>query len=148
MDRPTRRLPFLLAALMAATAFVAVACADNESEEAPARAMQVSMQDIAYSTTTLTAAKGDQIRIELDNKGQVTHDFTIDRIPVDGLHSEGGATGEEHDHAAAANALHLALDKGKAGWLEFEPTEAGTYEFYCTVPGHKDAGMRGALTVQ
>jgi uncharacterized cupredoxin-like copper-binding protein len=23
----------------------------------------------------------------------------------------------------------------------------GTYEYYCAVPGHKDAGMRGTLTV-
>jgi uncharacterized cupredoxin-like copper-binding protein len=25
---------------------------------------------------------------------------------------------------------------------------AGTYEFYCNVPGHKQAGMFGTLTVQ
>ena len=25
---------------------------------------------------------------------------------------------------------------------------AGTYKFYCTVPGHRQAGMEGTLTVQ
>jgi uncharacterized cupredoxin-like copper-binding protein len=24
----------------------------------------------------------------------------------------------------------------------------GTYEFYCPVPGHEQAGMKGTLTVQ
>lgn len=146
MDRITRRLLPLVLAALAATALLA-ACADNDAEES-ARVIEVSMQDIAYSNTALTASKGEHIRIALDNKGQVTHDFTIDRIPVSGLHSEGGASGAEHDHAASTNALHLALDKGKQGWLEFEPTEAGTYQFYCTVAGHRDAGMRGTLTVQ
>jgi uncharacterized cupredoxin-like copper-binding protein len=26
--------------------------------------------------------------------------------------------------------------------------EAGTYEFYCAVPGHREGGMEGTLTVK
>jgi uncharacterized cupredoxin-like copper-binding protein len=26
--------------------------------------------------------------------------------------------------------------------------EAGEYEFYCAVPGHKEGGMEGTLTVE
>ncbi|TMW73916.1 plastocyanin/azurin family copper-binding protein [Alteribacter natronophilus] len=29
----------------------------------------------------------------------------------------------------------------------FTPLKTGTYEFFCTIPGHKEAGMRGTLIV-
>jgi uncharacterized cupredoxin-like copper-binding protein len=31
--------------------------------------------------------------------------------------------------------------------VQFTPTAAGTYQFYCAEPGHKEAGMVGTLTV-
>jgi plastocyanin len=36
---------------------------------------------------------------------------------------------------------------GSTGTAEFTLTEAGTYEIYCTLPGHADRGQRGTLTV-
>ncbi|WP_223282797.1 plastocyanin/azurin family copper-binding protein [Neobacillus kokaensis] len=27
------------------------------------------------------------------------------------------------------------------------PLESGIYEFYCTIPGHKEAGMKGIMKV-
>lgn len=146
MRRLTRRLTLPLAAF-AALALLA-GCASDDNDEAPARAMPVSMQDIAYSNTALTASRGEHIRIELDNRGGVSHDFTIDRMPMQGLHMMGGAGGDDHQHMTSERAMHLALDRGKSGSLEFTPTEAGTYEFYCTVAGHREAGMHGTLTVQ
>ncbi len=36
---------------------------------------------------------------------------------------------------------------GQSGTLQFTVMEAGTYEVYCSLPGHADRGQRGTLTV-
>ncbi|MBI5715993.1 MAG: cupredoxin domain-containing protein, partial [Chloroflexi bacterium] len=57
-----------------------------------------------------------------------------------------------HDMGSGGTAkepqLHIAVAMGKSGTLEFTPTKAGTYEFFCTVAGHKEAGMKGTLVVK
>lgn len=40
------------------------------------------------------------------------------------------------------------LEVGQSGTVQAEFREAGTYEFYCTLPGHADRGQRGTLTVR
>ena len=37
---------------------------------------------------------------------------------------------------------------GESTTLEFTVSETGTYELYCSLPGHKDRGARGTLIVQ
>lgn len=32
--------------------------------------------------------------------------------------------------------------------LELTPSTAGTYEYYCTLPGHTEVGMKGVLVVR
>lgn len=34
------------------------------------------------------------------------------------------------------------------GKMRFTPMEAGEYEFYCSVEGHREAGMKGKLIVE
>ncbi|MDA0302102.1 MAG: plastocyanin/azurin family copper-binding protein [Chloroflexi bacterium] len=43
--------------------------------------------------------------------------------------------------------MHVAAEAGRVAEIEFTPTQAGTYVFYCTVPGHREAGMEGKLIV-
>ncbi len=39
------------------------------------------------------------------------------------------------------------LNPGESGSIVVN-LPAGTYQFWCTVPGHRDAGMSGTLTVE
>jgi len=39
-------------------------------------------------------------------------------------------------------------EAGQSTTLEFSVSEPGTYELYCSLPGHKDRGARGTLVVQ
>jgi plastocyanin len=39
------------------------------------------------------------------------------------------------------------VNVGQSGSIEFTVMEAGTYEVYCSLPGHADRGQKGMLTV-
>jgi uncharacterized cupredoxin-like copper-binding protein len=43
--------------------------------------------------------------------------------------------------------VHMAADVGQTETLEFTPNKPGTYTFFCTVAGHKEAGMTGKLAI-
>jgi len=57
------------------------------------------------------------------------------------------ASGGEGSHAPGDAAMHAHTAAGETVTVTFTPTEPGTYEFYCTVPGHREAGMIGTLVV-
>jgi len=126
-----------------------VACAGDE--EAPAiQDVSLTATDIAYDATRLVLPVNQPVRLALENEGVLEHDFTIREIAVADVHAP--AESEADDHAMSEDvhdlALHVAAPaNGGQAVLEFTPTEAGEYEYYCTVSGHKEAGMVGTLVV-
>jgi plastocyanin len=83
----------------------------------------IESRNAAYSTTSLTAPKG-QVTVVLTNHDLFWHTFTIDELDVD-LEAPLGGTREVTFTAAA-----------------------GSYRFYCRVPAHAAAGMRGTLPIR
>jgi plastocyanin len=81
---------------------------------------------LAYEQKSLTAKPGRNT-IEFSNPASVPHDVKIEQ---DG--NDIGGTDEVTDGDATATV----------------PLEAGEYTFYCSVPGHRQAGMEGTLTVE
>lgn len=96
-----------------------------------------------FNTKELQLAKGQPVRLTLDNQDGVLHDLSIEKMPVTDL-KEKSAGSHGHDTKLT---VHVSADAGKAGSVEFTPTEAGTYTFYCTVAGHREMGMQGKVTV-
>jgi uncharacterized cupredoxin-like copper-binding protein len=97
--------------------------------EAPAGAattVDLAMQDIHFDKDALTIPANTDVTLNLVNQGASQHDFTID------------------GHPEASSELY---DPGQTGTLTLN-LPAGTYQYYCSVPGHKEAGMVGTLTVQ
>jgi len=81
--------------------------------------------DIAFDPKKdVTIAADTDVTLSLPNNGVAAHNFSIDALGI----SVDIAPGETK--TVSVNA------------------PAGTYEFYCNVPGHKEAGMVGTLTVQ
>jgi plastocyanin len=81
----------------------------------------------AYTEEDVTATAGKST-IEFDNPSSVPHDVVIE--------DEGGETvGQTEIITSDTDSAEVDL-------------EAGTYTFYCSVPGHREGGMEGTLTVE
>ncbi len=80
---------------------------------------------LAYSTKSL-AAKAGTVTITMTNMSPVEHNVTV---------AEG---------SKVLGATPTFSGGAKTVTLQLKP---GTYTFYCSVPGHRQAGMEGTLTV-
>ncbi len=120
-----------------ATATTAAAAAAGGS----ASTVALKLEDIKFSTTALSATKGQALTVDLSNGGALDHDFTIEKL-------DGSATIDGKDAKATGQAVHAPLKPKASGKLVITPSTAGTFTFFCTVPGHREAGMQGTLTVK
>jgi len=84
---------------------------------------------LAFSATTLTVtAKAGKVTIAFTNASPVPHNLTLSR---------GSTTLGTTPTFQGGGTKNLVLTLA-----------AGRYTYYCTVPGHRQAGMEGTLTVQ
>jgi plastocyanin len=82
---------------------------------------------LKYSQTSLTANAGN-VSIGFTNMSSLEHNVTV-------ASASGTVLGATPTFQGATKTLSLNL-------------KPGTYKFYCSVPGHRAAGMEGTLTVQ
>jgi uncharacterized cupredoxin-like copper-binding protein len=85
----------------------------------------VDMIDIAFSPNEITIPANTPTTVHLVNRGAAVHTFNIDELNVQ---SGDYAPGQEGDVTINA--------------------PAGTYQYYCNIPGHREAGMVGNLIVK
>jgi plastocyanin len=83
---------------------------------------------LAFDKTSLSAKAGN-VEIDFTNQSPVGHDVCVDS-------SDGTQLG-------CTNVI-----QGSSAKLDLSGLQAGSYTFYCSVPGHEDAGMKGTLTVK
>jgi uncharacterized cupredoxin-like copper-binding protein len=99
--------------------------AEKESADATTSTkVYVSAKEYSFDPATLTLKAGKGSTMVLKNAGSIEHDLSVSgagfKLVVPGNNTRDKV---------------LKIDK------------PGTYEFYCSVAGHKDAGMKGQLTV-
>lgn len=128
-----------------ALALTAGCASPGNSEKIIAREMKFEPQEIH-------AAKGVLLRVTLENRGTVLHDWNVSGLKAE--NPAGPAAGHsghlDHGHpseGASAAGLHAMAEPGQSSALSFKPLESGRFEFYCSVPGHREAGMKGILIV-
>jgi uncharacterized cupredoxin-like copper-binding protein len=81
---------------------------------------------LRFNTNSLTASAG-KVTLVMTNPSQLTHSIAI---TGNGVSAAGEVVGPAGKSTVSAT------------------LRPGTYTFYCTVPGHREAGMSGTLTVR
>ena len=91
---------------------------------APADGIAVRAKAFSFSPSTVTVKAGQSTAIAF-KATDIAHDFTVD---------------EPH--------IHIEANGGKTAHGEIKVDQVGTYTFYCSVSGHRAAGMVGKLVVE
>lgn len=117
-----RRTTLAAAALFAT---LVAACGGGAATTTTPGTVTETLTEFAFSAPTIQLKAGDKATLELKNAGTVEHDFTLD-----------------------ASGLQALVKPGQSATRVLGPLKAGTYEFYCSVAGHKEAGMKGQLIVR
>jgi uncharacterized cupredoxin-like copper-binding protein len=126
--------PAMIKRVVGVAAFVAVlgACGSSGSSGAaykepagpPVETIKIESGNVFFKPTSIKAKPGIA-KLELTNIESGTHDLVIKGLP--------------------GFQLEVSGDGSKAsGKVDLKP---GSSEFYCTIPGHKEAGMKGTITV-
>lgn len=139
-----RRTSHLLALLLSAGVLLAAGCGDDEDEGGGGGAATPEATEEAAAgggeELTLTADPGGAISWEPGEltaaAGTVTIKLVNDSTTPHAVEIEGAGVEEASDTVTESETEVSA------------ELEAGEYEYYCPVDGHKAAGMEGTLTVR
>jgi uncharacterized cupredoxin-like copper-binding protein len=123
--------------------------------------------NLKYNLDTIIVKKGKEVSITLINDGPIFHDWVVEGLDGEVIsqsstgdhgasdsHDEtdddghGSDSGDSHGEEAGQTNIHVNAEAGTTGQISFIPTKEGEYTFYCSVPGHKEAGMVGKLIVK
>ena len=91
---------------------------------AQAKPLHVVATDLKFESKQLKVDAPGSLKVQLENQGLLEHDFSIE-----------GVRGKAY------------AGPRKSGEGTFQIAKPGTYVFFCSIPGHKEAGMAGTLVV-
>ncbi len=89
------------------------------------KTFDISAKPFEFSVKEIRVKKGDKVRINL-TVTQGMHDWVVDEF----------------------NAKTDIIQTGKSASVEFTADKTGTFEYYCSVPTHRQQGMVGKLIVE
>lgn len=115
-----------------------------------ARTVTVTMREtddgkMIYEPSQLSVKRGEQVRFVLVNEGQVPHEFMLASKAENDKHAGLMQKFPEMEHDDPNG---KTLQPGQRTELLWRFSKAGTFEFACLIPGHREAGMLGNVQVK
>ncbi len=115
----------------------------------PSRIVHVTMREgdgkMMYIPENVEVRQGEQIKFVIRNNGELDHEFILATTEENLKHAEEMKKNPEMEHDDP-NAIRLAPKKAREIVWKF--TKAGTFEYGCLIPGHREAGMTGKVIVK
>jgi uncharacterized cupredoxin-like copper-binding protein len=111
----------------------------------PSRTIEVGMSEMAYAPARIEVKRGEQIRFVIRNTGADDHEFLLATTAENLKHAKAMMENPHMEHDEP-NGVRLAPKK--AAEILWKFTHAGTFEYSCLIPGHREAGMIGQVLVK
>lgn len=132
--------------LLAFASLILTACGSASGGKVAAT-VEVVTGPMVFEPKVITIKSGETTRLNVKNTDTQLHDLTV--VNFKGTSK---AVRESGAHSGAAHgkelATHISVDPGKTSVMDLTPAASGEYEVFCTVAGHKDAGMTAKLIVK
>lgn len=93
------------------------------SQSSSGETVAMEAKSFSFSPDALRATIGEVFALNITATGQ--HTFTIDELGID-----------------------VILPHGETTRVEITPEQTGSFQFYCSIPGHRGAGQVGTIVVE
>jgi uncharacterized cupredoxin-like copper-binding protein len=115
----------------------------------PFRVVEVTMQEgdgtMGYSLKALNVKRGEQIKFVISNGGALPHEFILADEKDNLKH---GALMQKFPDMQHDDPNGKSLEPAAKSEILWRFSKPGTFEFACLIPGHREAGMLGKITVK
>lgn len=98
----------------------------EESATPEIRDIAVSSTEFTFNPSSIALTEGERVRVVFTNAGSAPHDFSIEGLGI----------------------KTRVIGAGQTDSVEFTVPASGNYTFFCSVAGHRQAGMEGSLSVE
>jgi uncharacterized cupredoxin-like copper-binding protein len=126
------------------------------------RSVSIQMHDSYYSLESIEVEQGEVVRFEIENEGDLVHEFNIGTASMHEAHQKemammarkGAIQGDSVSYNAMGGSGNkkrhddpnsILLEPGEEKVLVWKFLKKADLEFACNVPGHYQAGMRGDI---
>ena len=115
----------------------------------PFRVVQITMHEgngtMGFSPAALEVKRGEQIKFVISNGGALAHEFILANEKDNLKHAELMKKYPDMEHDDPNGKTVQPNAKNEILWRFSKP---GTFEYACLIPGHREAGMIGKITVK
>ena len=109
------------------------------------RTIEIEMSEMKFSPPQIEVKRGEQIRFVIRNEGTEDHEFLLATTKENLAHAE---VMKQHPHMEHDDPNGVRLSPYKSAELVWKFTKAGTFEYACLIPKHRDYGMLGHVVVK